>query len=385
MPTDIRPLPFGLFTAYFTVIVMSLAMPPSTYRRLLCIPLLGLSWKFSLHGDGYLCCAFWFIWLLNASDYILLTDVQRELRKLPATQADSGGGREHIEEAPLARRLRWALDLFLSPRGVGWTHSPKRYLPSPGNNVSKRLFIRRRLGTLVRAVLLLDVLNLYVRWSPAYRTGLRMVGWPVELYVQSDVCALTAYAILEIPHCLLSIMAVATGVSAPEDWPPLFGRVAEGTNVRNFWGKCWHQLLRRPLTSHVRRLSHLLRLPARSAIATAVETSVAFGISGMVHYLAETVLLRGRGRSGSLIFFGLQPLAFAFEGLVAPLNRRTGLVPPRIASFLGYVWTATWFAWTIPFMQDPLIAAGETLNRYISVSFVLWVWRGSWLIPSVDV
>ncbi|KAJ7628182.1 membrane bound O-acyl transferase family-domain-containing protein [Mycena polygramma] len=383
MPTDIRPLPFGLFTAYFTVIVMSLAMPPSTYRRLLCIPLLGLSWKFSLHGDGYLCCAFWFIWLLNASDYILLTDVQRELRKLPATQADSAGRCENIEEAPLAQRLRWALDLFLSPRGVGWTHSPKRYLPSPGNSISKHLFLRRRLRTLVRAVLLLDVLNLYVRWNPAFRTSLRTVGW-LELYAVSAVCPLTAYAILEIPHCLLSFMAVATRISAPEDWPPLFGHIGEASNVRNFWGKCWHQLLRRPLTSHVRWLSRLLRLPAQSSVTTAIETSAAFFISGMVHYLGETVLLRGHGRSGSLIFFGLQPLAFALESLVTSLNRRTGLVPHRIAVFLGYVWAATWFAWVVPFMQDPLIATGETLNRYIRVSFVLWVWRGTWLIPPVD-
>ncbi|KAJ6466113.1 membrane bound O-acyl transferase family-domain-containing protein [Mycena vitilis] len=383
MPTDIRPLPFGLFAAYIPVIVISLAMPPSPYRRLLFIPLLCLSWRFFLRGDGYLCCAFWFIWLLNASDYILLTDVQRELRKIPATQADSAGGCERIEDAPFARRLRWALDLFLSPRGVGWTHSPKRYLPSPANIISTRLFLRRRLRTLVRAVLLLDMLNLYVRWNPAFRTSLRTVGW-LELYAVSAVCPLTAYAILEIPHCLLSLAAVTTRLSAPEDWPPLFGRVGEATNVRNFWGRCWHQLLRRPLTSHIRCLSRSLCLPAQSSVTTAIETSAAFFISGTVHHLGETILLRGHGRSGSLIFFGIQPLAFALEGLFAEFNRRTRLVHPGIAQFLSYVWVATWFAWVVPFMQDPLIAAGETSNRYIRVSFVLWVWRGTWVIPPVD-
>ncbi|KAJ7430934.1 membrane bound O-acyl transferase family-domain-containing protein [Mycena galericulata] len=377
--------PIGLFTVYTAVIVISLALRPSPYRRLLFLPLLVLTWGFlTQHGSGYLSSAFWFMWLLNASDYILLTDVQRELKKLPTpNQAVATGGFEDIENTSLLRRLQWGLHLFLSPRGVGWTHALKHFLPPSGKRTSDAEFIRRRLWILVRSVLLLDVLNLYVRWNPAYRTSLRTVGW-LELYAVSAVCPLTAYVILEIPHCVLSLTAVTLGLSAPHDWPPLFGRVGEASNVRNFWGKCWHQIFRRPLTAHIRFISRLMPLPPQSDITMAVETCAAFLLSGIVHYFGETVVLGRHFRSGSLVFFGIQPVAFALENLVASLAHRSGVIHHRIATILGYVWTATWFAWVVPFMQDPLIAAGETLSRYIKVSLVMGVWRGTWVLPPVE-
>lgn len=57
--------------------------------------------------------------------------------------------------------------------------------------------------------------------------------------------AICAYCALQMPYYMVSALAVAAGLSSPQDWPPTFGRLLDVRTVRDVWGKFWHQLINR--------------------------------------------------------------------------------------------------------------------------------------------
>ncbi|KAJ7088163.1 membrane bound O-acyl transferase family-domain-containing protein [Mycena epipterygia] len=385
-----KPFPYAYTVVYLALIITPLIMRPSAYRQFFFAPILWLTWRLVYDGQaGYVTSTFWFTCLLMASDYILLTDVQRELHQSPhsAPSVDSTSLKmmrpPNIEHAPLVQRVKWALTLFFNVRGVGWTHQPRALPPPVPPNTPRTKFIARQLSRFCVVLLLFDLVNLHARWNPAFRlrTGMAAAGlvWRV---VGTVAWAVGAAAGLSLAHYAASIVCVALGVSRPQDWPPLFGDWADVASIRTFWARGWHQSLRRSLGAHGDYISRvLLRLPPGSVAALWVQICTAFALSGVVHYLAESVALGPAGRSGSLIFFGIQPAAIALEMFVAALSRRAGVaLPPAISRALGYVWVFGWFCATLPIMQDPLIQAGEMASR-VNASLIMGVLLGTWSLP----
>jgi Trk-type K+ transport system membrane component len=54
-----------------------------------------------------------------------------------------------------------------------------------------------------------------------------------------------SYCTLSLQFSVFAALTVAIGMYTPQDWPPLMGRLRDVSTVRNFWGKFWHQDLRR--------------------------------------------------------------------------------------------------------------------------------------------
>ncbi|KAJ7035130.1 membrane bound O-acyl transferase family-domain-containing protein [Mycena alexandri] len=381
------PFPHAYLALYLALILAALVTPPSPHRRLFFVPILVLTWRLIHDAQaGYFTSTLWFGYLLVASDYILLTDVQRELHQVPDT-ADSRSTRvtiRNIEYAPLKARIKWALQLFISPRGVGWEHEPRSAIPSGAPPNTPRIkFIIRQSACLVVAFLCFDIMNLHLRWNPAFyaRMGMVSAGWTWR-FVGTAGFGMGAAAALSTVHYTLSIIFVALGVSVPQDWPPLFGDLASATSVRAFWSRSWHQLFRRSLCAHAKIISGtILGMPDRSTISLCVQGCCAFMLSGLVHYLGETVPMK-LGRSGSLIFFGIQPIGIALETLAGTLAQRAGVQLPRTASqALGWMWVFAWFSSTLPIMQDPLIKTGQMDSR-VDVSLIMGLSRGMWVLPS---
>ncbi|KAF7368734.1 BTB domain-containing protein [Mycena venus] len=375
-----RPFPYAYFTLYFGLIIFSLVAPSSPYRRLLFVPILLLTCRLLYDNEaGYLTSQLWFMTMLMASDYILLTDVQRELHQVPdAVDTRSPGiTMRNIENAPLKTRIKWALQLFCNTRGVGWAHEPRFVFASRAPpNTSRINFILQQLARLCLCLLLFDLANLHAQWNPAFslRLGMVAAGWRWRL-VGTVVWAVGAGTAILAAHCTLSILAVGLCLSRPQDWPPLFGSLGDVTSVRRFWSRGWHQLLRRSLCAHGKFISHtLLQLPPKSVAASCVQICSAFALSGLAHYLGESMPI-GFGRSGSLIFFGLQPPAIALEVLFAALFQRVGIVlPSPVGKALGLAWVVGWFTLTLPIMQDPLLQTGEMESR-VNISLITGLWR----------
>jgi Membrane bound O-acyl transferase family len=94
-----------------------------------------------------------------------------------------------------------------------------------------------------------------------------------------------SYTTLNMQYSLASALVVATGMYTPQDMPPLMGRLRDVSTVRSFWGKFWHQNLRRVSFMTFRR-SSLLRQDRNSlSHSTSSQNS---SLSDMARYCQNT-------------------------------------------------------------------------------------------------
>lgn len=169
------------------------------------------------------------LYIFVASDFILLTDVQRELRRV--------GQQEPISNSGFLARFKWGLKLFFGPRGVGWTHEPRLILST--HSQSTRLqFLLSQLCWLGGCVLIHDVSSILMRADPFLakypppfaEQPMRWRFWGVALFTISSTINVS------IIHIATSIVIVGTGLSQPDMWPPFFGKWTDAYTVRRFWG-----------------------------------------------------------------------------------------------------------------------------------------------------
>ncbi|KAH7874291.1 membrane bound O-acyl transferase family-domain-containing protein [Lentinula edodes] len=199
-------------------------------------------------------------------------------------------------------------------------------------------------------------------------------------YLQRVVCVATwflgGYAGIRFYYFTVALVCVSLGVSDPQNWPEAFGSWKQAYSVRNFWGKTWHQFIRRFCVSPGRKLAKMLGVAPKSLTAASIQLYVAFFVSALLHSLGDYMV--GRDYVGiSFQFFCLQPLAITFAELVKIAALRLGLknnlskpstLPVRVCTpanaratvkrVFGYMWVVWWFTTTAPFLIDPAMQAG---------------------------
>ncbi|KAL0937006.1 toxin biosynthesis protein [Colletotrichum truncatum] len=162
---------------------------------------------------------------------------------------------------------------------------------------------------------------------------------------------------LECYHAILAVFFVAVlRLDDPDDWPPLFGSLADAWTIRRFWGRFWHRIATPTFTKWA---EIILRVKSRTAIGNAAVAFGVFFLSGLMH---ATAAWRTGQRFADLDiwFFCANFLVVAVEILVSQIYnrvvRRTGLsvhLRPDpwlcVASrTLGFIWVFTWFFWAVP-------------------------------------
>ncbi|KAF9467766.1 membrane bound O-acyl transferase family-domain-containing protein [Collybia nuda] len=369
--------PSWLFPSYIFLSIIPLVVKSSSYRRLFFIPIVALTYYFLFHTttrsittDYGLTCG-WLTLFFISSDFILLTDVQRELRSTKPPQI------KPISQEGLWARITWAYDLFTSPRGIGWAHEPSNAVLPPRPACSKSSFLMKQFARLAMLGLIYDIATWHNYFNPAYfRDGpsLTAYGW-FWRYESIWGWALQAYTVMAAQNCFVSILSVSLGRSDAEDWPWLFGSFSSAWTIRRFWGRTWHQLLRRFVTAHGRFVSGRLGLTRGSNFSAYVQLYTAFFLSAIIHSLGDYTLLRN-WNGGAFKFFLWQAVAITFEDGVIALGRNAGLKGSApVWRVLGYVWVWTWFAVCFPTWQDPLMSAGMMSEEQ---SFLQTAWR-KWL------
>jgi hypothetical protein len=228
---------FILFAAISSLLA-ALAVKPSPYRWLFFPLTIGFSVYYSLYFQNATDDSFTnealrstsTILIVVASDFILLTDVQRELHQI--------GQREPISKASLMARCKWAFQLYTGNRGVGWAHEPTSVLPPRPANVTRFQFITSRLFWLARCVLIVDAASVVVRAKGfAARDELPFAEQPLPWRcVNTLVFCIVSGLNITISHTCLSILAVGSGLSPPDMWPHIMGRWDDAYTIRRFWG-----------------------------------------------------------------------------------------------------------------------------------------------------
>ncbi|KAK0470533.1 membrane bound O-acyl transferase family-domain-containing protein [Armillaria novae-zelandiae] len=293
---------------------------------------------------------------LYASDYLVLTtDVQQELHK-----SDQQVGR--ISEAPFQTRLKWAVALCFSPRGVGWAHQSVGTLPPRIYQSTRRIWMKIGL-----CLLLLDAGCALNGVNPAFtsRTSITLYGFKWR-FLSLLGFMMGTFSALNIQHCFFLL------VTGERDAPTLFGRLEDAYTVQRFWGKTWHQCLRKFLLSHGHFLAYrVLRLRRGSFQAFVVQLHTAFLISGFLHQLQEYSVTR-QWAHGSIIFFYSQAGAISLEHGIITVGKRL-YFPAIFGRLVGYFWVLGWFTFILPLWLDPMTRAGMfVVNPNKTVTFLVW-------------
>ncbi|KZO97794.1 hypothetical protein CALVIDRAFT_456784, partial [Calocera viscosa TUFC12733] len=264
-----------------------------------------------------------------------------------------------VLQQPLSwRKVLFALELSNNFRGIGWNFELRSLQSSiPQSRVR---FLMQQVVRGMSAWMLVDITQTIFRHrtachidgsifkdGPAWQSVYVLAGWT------------NVAGGLVVPHVIAAAITVGLGLYRPEDWPSLF-RLREGYTVRRFWGRAWHHLFRRFLTSNSQFVSrHVLGLQKGNPLLPYVELYLAFFLSGIVHWVGTYAMLRQyTAPNMTLLFFLLQATVIALEDFVVAFGKRMGIKDSWWVRLLGYVWVAVWMVVLTPVRTEPLIKAG---------------------------
>ncbi|KAJ5381439.1 uncharacterized protein N7496_003867 [Penicillium cataractarum] len=244
------------------------------------------------------------------------------------------------------RKLIWAFVIWFNLRGIRWNYQvqniPTEHVPGD----SKWRFLLDRFLTFTRLLLMADLLGHLAAYN--FYSGnevnsrlltVRHDQFLCQLYRTATV-GMIPYTFMNLQYVGGAMLWVLLGFSQPADWPPFFGRLAQVTSVRAFWGKFWHQMIRRTVNIYTGFMCDLLHLPTGGVIRTYARIWLSFAISGIMHATSIYILpapmnISYRERSlGFVQFFLLQAAAITAEDFVGWIHHR--LLPATSTSRFGY-------------------------------------------------
>jgi len=226
-----------------------------------------------------------------------------------------------------------------------------------------------------------DIMHTHNRLNPAFQpNGLGMtaggLGWRVW---NAMAFWMTFAAWLSMLHSLTSALGVACGWGDASDWPYMFGKLADLTTVRGFWGRTWHQFLRRPLATHGKYLANtVLRFTPGSLLSSYTQLIVGFFLSGLYHACGDWKVSHDPASAQATVyFFVIQAFAIMFEDAVIGLGRMVGVRNNAGLRAVGMVWVALWMGLSGPIWMEPMINGGLLVGGLPfatpDASIVVWV------------
>ncbi|EMD33236.1 hypothetical protein CERSUDRAFT_87546 [Gelatoporia subvermispora B] len=279
---------------------------------------------------------------------------------------------------PFHRRVYWVLCIGHCPRGVGWNWQVAN-VPSPPQD-THRVFVRKQLLRLMRCFLLLDIAQSYIHLNPLFaRSGIEARSIASQGYGMRCLSIVawgyTPYGMITMQYSLLAAVHVGLGYSDPESWPDLFGVWRDAYTVRRFWGRTWHQLIRRFVSAYGKLACHSLGFEQGTTASSYTQLYVAFLVSGIMHSGGDLML--GPAYLGaSLPFFMLQSVAISIEdGVFALANRwRAESALREVGRVVGYVWVLVWFSVSMPCYVDWAVRAGLGRSEVLPVSPIRYLY-----------
>jgi len=285
-------------------------------------------------------------------EYFRLKDVESEkgLEERKVKEGDEAGeGKEGEKDGKGKRkrkRMGWNFDLMTTLRGVGWNWRVNN-IPEAAPT-TKWQFIRAQLLKAFTFYLLFDLIWYKIQCSPfSSPFPPPLISLPIYRQILwTWIPGLESYYSLNMQFPLFAALTVGLGWCGPGDWPPIMGRLRDVETVRDFWGRFWHQGLRRTLGISFQVLTKFVRIEKGSLVSRYGQLYLAFAASAFLHHFPA--LIHGTGGDDSardqLVYFLIQPLAITFEDFVIYLGKRAGVKRSWKTRALGKIWTFAWFS-----------------------------------------
>ncbi|KAL1626148.1 hypothetical protein SLS54_002982 [Diplodia seriata] len=276
----------------------------------------------------------------------------------------------------IIHRAYKAIVLLLNLRRIGTVWQVKN-VPAT-TSLTRSQFLQERICTTFVAYLALDAMISGPAPPTSMITARKQTLFDLHTLSRDDIIFRVAgslfywfsgFLLIIIVSNTVAIALVATGLSSPQDRPPLFGSIKDAYTIRRCWGNVWHQCLRRGLTTHADFVSDkILRIPRGTLLSRYTRIFIVFIISGIIHH----VCVRGMGvpseESGGLVFFPLQALGIMVEDAVqAALVGKTGFRNAGVRRLFGYVWVVAYLGWSTPTWFYPQSRVGTDAEILLPV------------------
>ncbi|OBZ71261.1 hypothetical protein A0H81_08450 [Grifola frondosa] len=276
------------------------------------------------------------------------------------------------QSLPLWRRIYWAICVDHSPRGIGWNYQVTNVPPPPTS--PRGHFIRTRILRAVRSFLLLDLAQSYIHLNPLFASkGADALPIEAQNYLLRCLSIVafcsTPYGMMNMQYSLLSVIHVVLGLSEPSDWPDVYGSWSDAYTVRRFWGRTWHQMLRRYVTSIGRYVTRSFRIAHGTWQSSYTQLYVGFIVSGIMHSCGGDLMVGKEFLGASFPFFIAQAMAITCEDIAIGAMRRMGIKGPATVIF-GYVWVFVWFSISGPLYINWAVRAGLGQSELLPFSLV---------------
>ncbi|KZP03388.1 hypothetical protein FIBSPDRAFT_1017840, partial [Athelia psychrophila] len=182
---------------------------------------------------------------------------------------------------------------------------------------------------------------------------------------------------LSLYYSLFALLSVAVGFYQPKDFPPVFGRWRDSYTLRRFWGRTWHQALRRVTVLIHRKIGKSVARAVGAQPGTNTSSYLqlytAFIVSGLVHSAGDAMV--GTDQFGSsFMFFLVQAIAITGEDCVVGAARKAGWTTSSPAlRAAGYVWVWCWFVYSAPLTVNWQIFMGMAKSEVLPISPIRYV------------
>ncbi|KAJ8069763.1 hypothetical protein OCU04_000182 [Sclerotinia nivalis] len=283
------------------------------------------------------------------------------------------------------QKLRWAIMLVFNQRGIRWNFQIKNVPASPKESRGK--FLIRQALQFGKCMFIADLLfELTKHWifTPSGAAlgeldSKYLTLWDPDLrwsFAKALVFGSTPYFMLSMQYAQFAFLAVLLGLSKPEDWPSPFGRLADVTTVRDFWGVFWHQQLRSMLTMYTDGFANYFGIPRGTNISSYTKLYIAFSISGIFHALSQlqmpcpTNITPAERTLGFFLFFVWQMAAITFEDFVQWMIPKP--IGGRWRKVVGYLWVVASFWASMWLAADTFLRMRMGAESFLPLSF----WAG---------
>ncbi|KAF8540736.1 membrane bound O-acyl transferase family-domain-containing protein [Trichophaea hybrida] len=321
-----------------------------------------------------------FFMILKNSDWFLLSSPYTDFFRL--------GGQKYADLST-SGRINWALNHAVMHRGIGWSWQVPYLQPGPSPTASRFNFLKKFLVF----YLLNDISNFYLMKNTYLRTGgaegSRLTDLP---FLQKSLlgwagCLLVIFK-LNGPITLLMMCAIGIWGTADEA-RPMLGKWEDCYTIRRFWGRVWHQLLRRPLQSHGRWLAwRVFGFRRGSNGSNYTQVYLAFFLCAVGHWVANMAMNSSKSSLVTLWFFVSQAVAITGEDIVIWAAKKLGVGKPKeekgttdvgMWRYVGYCWVAMWFSVMMPQFLENHAEVGM-LKEAPGVSLVQGFLDGRWVV-----
>ncbi|OQU96641.1 hypothetical protein CLAIMM_02691 [Cladophialophora immunda] len=344
----------------------TLLFPPGRFRQIMPIPLiLWILWNLRQHTAGrpeedYINAINVCLILLRCIDVGVLHNAEQAFRRVKSDGTTET--EEDIEKMTTWQKFRWSLQLFTTMRGIGWNWRVKNVDQVP-RHISRSRFVLEQVARAFYSFLYMDINGWCMRRLPwGDRTASVSDPFALPLWQQILLGWSSAFHsgfTMAFSYYLGAAVAVGSGLYTPQSWPPIYGSfVKRGYTVRNIWGCCWHQLLRRIFESVNKPLLQVLRVKTGTLASRYLQLYNAFFVSALIHHAGALNCAYSSLGWCQFYFFMIQPVAIMFEDLVIYFGKKAALKDTWKTRAVGYVWVVCFLSYSLRYAAKGILAAG---------------------------